>query len=102
MTSLPIISKHDLIQRVRLFSLGIMPNAQIQQWYDIQRSTTSANNICIITLDRSGSIVNIPSIRTTEIYNEYNIGELRTGRSYILIFFKGEEFEQKYLYNESN
>jgi len=87
------IGYRRLIERVNLYCQGIMPNSIIQTWYNRQRRRP----VCV-TLKNDETWVNPPDVTNRNLTRISDVNGLTPGRLYLLVFFKGQEFEEEYLY----
>jgi hypothetical protein len=91
----PLITYIRLCEMINNFRQGIMPTTEIQEWY---RRLPRENRNKLIYVNENSEYTNTSDVDEEWIYWINDVNQLTSGRLYELICFKGENFEQRYLY----
>jgi hypothetical protein len=93
---LPIISYGRLIDVVNRCHQGIMPNLRIQEWYNRERERTGENPVCVWI--GTNAHINPPDFDNRRLTTIESVNALTPRKMYVIVFFKGEEFEFRHRY----
>lgn len=88
----PMISYEELLEKVNLYRQGIMPTRETQEWYNRR-----PRPICV-RLNTDDTFTNPPDTDDHTLSTAQDVNALTPGRLYDIIMFRGQDFEERYLY----